>query len=443
MKKKVFALMVTLILAASMLAACGDSGGSSAGGSEGGSQAQATGDAPASIKVGVLNPTTGMYAGMAEGTPYVDEFFRDYVNDELGGIYIEDYDAKLPIELVIYDTASNSDKTSELAAKLITEDQVDVLIARHTPDTGVPAATVAEQYGVPCIITDCPAGAFFGVGDHYWSFDAHADNPSYYEAYSGIWKAAGYEAGADNATIGWIFANDLDGTILAPEYKALAEADGYTVLDPGAYAAGTNDYSSLINQLKGAGIEVVFGVMSNPEFGTFWTQCQQLGYKPKIVVIGKAFMLESQAMAIGAELMDGIGNEIWWDVRFPYKSALMDMSGEEFGDQYYAATGKQAASPQGAKFASYEILIDALSRSANLEPETIRTAIAETDIDSIMGHINYGNYEVENFCKMPVVGGQWILQEDGSLAQEIVSNPHPENDIPVTAEVKTSGRAWE
>jgi len=398
---------------------------------------------PTSIKIGILNPTTGPLAGMGEGTPFLDDYFKDYINNTLGGIKMSDYDSPLPVETVLYDTESNPDKVSDLTTKLITDDKVNIIITRHTPDTVVPATVVAEQYGVPCIAMDCPSGAWLGQGDHKWSFLAHTSAQSYWDAYSSIWEAAGYKAGDANATLGWVFADDLDGTTLSPDYAACATAAGYKMLDPGLYASGTNDYSSLIKQFKDANIEVVFGVMNNPEFATFWTQCLQNNFKPKVVVIGKAFMLESQAMAIGATLMDGICNEVWWDVHFPYTSSLMGWTCMQYGDWYNQQTGLTAASPQGAKLASWEILIDALNRSANVDPDSIRQALLATDLDTIMGHINYTTTDNPNYCPLACVGGQWILQPDGSLKQEIVGNPDPSNGIPITAPIKTSGFAWD
>jgi len=180
--------------------------------------------------------------------------------------------------------------------------------------------------------------------------------------------------------------------------------------------------------------------MTNPEFGAFWSQCQQLGYKPKIVVVGKAYMLASQVDAIGRDLMDGIFNEVWWHKTFPYVSKLTGHTCMDFDRIYTEGTGKIAAGPQAAKYASIEVMYDVLSRSANLKPETIREALAATDLDTIMGHIKYNE---QNYCPTVCVGGQWVKNPDGSMSQEIVSNGRPDNGIKTTAKIKLEGRAWE
>ena len=435
---KKIAVIIAVLLSLSILAACGTQNQPSGDQSPNAPGNQT--NAPKSVKIGVMCPTTGPLAGLGEGSPYWEEWFRDYINDELGGIYFKDYDATLPVEMVFYDTASSEENAAELTRKLITEDKVDIIICRHTPNTVVACTAITEQYEVPTIAVDCPGTTWLGQGDHHWSFLSSPLVPTYYQAYSSIWKQAGYTTDNPKSKIGIVFANDLDGTILGPAYSAEAEKDGFELYDPGRYAAGTNDFASLIAQYQQNNIEIIWGVMNTAEFGAFWAQCQQLGYKPKIVVIGKAYMLESQVLAIGADLMDGMGNEVWWDTRFPFKSEIMGITCTEYGEMYYKAIGKKAAGPQGAKFVSWEIMIDVLQRAPNLEPETLRSTIAATDLNTLMGRIKYGD---NNHCPTIACGGQWVMTPDGGVMQEIVGNPDPSNGIQLTAPVKTSGRAWD
>ena len=70
----------------------------------------------------------------------------------------------------------------------------------------------------------------------------------------------------------------------------------------------------------------------------------------------------------------------------------------------------------------------------------MRAAIAATDLNTVMGHVTYGE---DNGGVLPCVGCQWVLQDDGTLKQEIVSNGDPSNGITPTAEMKTSGFAWQ
>ena len=82
------------------------------------SQSSGKDEIPSSVKIGIVNPTTGALAGFGEGTPWTENLIVDYVNNELGGIYFEDYDATLPIEIVVYDSQSTSTNASQMAQKL-------------------------------------------------------------------------------------------------------------------------------------------------------------------------------------------------------------------------------------------------------------------------------------------------------------------------------------
>ena len=45
-----------------------------------------------------------------------------------GGIYVEEYGKKLPVELLVYDDKSDHNTMTRLIEKLITEDKVDLLL---------------------------------------------------------------------------------------------------------------------------------------------------------------------------------------------------------------------------------------------------------------------------------------------------------------------------
>ena len=76
---------------------------------------------------------------------------------------------------------------------------------------------------------------------------------------------------------------------------ASADKQGYTLVDPGRYPTGTDDFSAQINQFKKAGVEIVTGVPIPPDFTTFWKQAQQQGFKPKVVVGGQGAALPARS----------------------------------------------------------------------------------------------------------------------------------------------------
>jgi branched-chain amino acid transport system substrate-binding protein len=114
------------------------------------------------ILIGRVNPATGPLAGFGLGTPFIEDKAIEAVNAE-GGIYIKEYDKKLPIKIIYADSESNPTKASEAASKLCLQDKVDIIIGSHTPETVSPVASSAERSGIPCVTVDAPGVAGRGV----------------------------------------------------------------------------------------------------------------------------------------------------------------------------------------------------------------------------------------------------------------------------------------
>ncbi len=381
------------------------------------------------VVIGIINPTTGVLAGFGEGTPWTEKLIVDYINNTLGGIYLKDYDRKLPLELIIYDSESDTTKCTQLTQKLIQEDKVDLIVVRHTPETVIPVSAVCERFKVPCISMDGPVDAWLAEGPYEWAFHAHWNLDSMFNTYSSMWKLAGFGKGAK---VGILFANDADGTAWATKFRKGIKDAGYTLVDPGQYPVLTQDFSGIIRQFMKEGVEVVAGTNINPDFATFWRQSKQLGFRPKFFSMGKAFLLESDAMAIGPDLMDGLTTEVWWAPTHPWKSALTGETPAGLGAKYKAATGRNITQPMGLKYASIEVAYDVLTRAGSVDRVAVRDAIAATDLDTILCHIKY---TPEHYALTPLVGGQWVKNDKGGLDLLVIDNTL-EPEIPTTGKLK-------
>lgn len=67
------------------------------------------------IKIGYVNPTTGSLAGNGEGAQWVIDTMTQWVADQ-GGIEVDG--EKKQIEVILYDSESDSSKCAEMAQKL-------------------------------------------------------------------------------------------------------------------------------------------------------------------------------------------------------------------------------------------------------------------------------------------------------------------------------------
>ncbi len=429
-KRKILGILLCVVTAMSIfLSGCGSEGATSSNTpATNTSNSTASLEGKESILIGIPVPLTGNLASFGEGSPFMEELAVKTINDQ-GGIYIKELDKKLPVELIFMDTESNPTKASEAATKMVLESKVDLLVVRHTPDTVNPVSAVAERYGVPCISLDAASDAWLAAGPYKWSYHGFWKVENIYSTFKDMWKAAGLEG----STVGVVFPNDPDGTTFN-EIFANLEKDGYKIVNPGFTTTGQNDFTSIIDSFKKNGVEIVTGVNINPDFATFWKQSKQMGFNPKMVTMAKAYLLDSQALALGADNADGLTTEVWWTPDYPYVSSLTGQTGKELTDLWTAAKGTIWTQPMGYKYASLEVALDALNRAQSLDKETIRQAIADTDLDTLVGKIKFGE---NHHCVTAVTGGQWVKTADGGVKLNIVTNG-VYTDIPLTGEIKVA-----
>tara|TARA_B110000116_G_C16556545_1_gene455536 strand:- start:149 stop:757 length:609 start_codon:yes stop_codon:yes gene_type:complete len=197
-----------------------------------------------------------------------------------------------------------------------------------------------------------------------------------------------------------------------------------------------DDFSSYINAFKNNDVEIITGVMIPPDFTTFWTQAIQQGFKPKVASIGKAILFPSALEALG-DNGHNLSSEIWWSPNHPFQSSLNGMSAKQLADGYSTATSKQWTQPIGFVHALFEVAVDVLERSDDpSNPTSITKAIQETDLDTIVGNINWSKGPVKNVAKTPLVAGQWRLVNDKYKYDLVITYNGMAPEIPLTGKTE-------
>jgi branched-chain amino acid transport system substrate-binding protein len=368
-----------------------------------------TGHAAArTIKIGQITPETGPIAAFGEPSKWVADGVMKFLGD---GIVVGDQ--KYPVQILNRDSQSNPNRASDVAADLINNDKVDIMIASSTSDTTNPVADQCELNGVPCITSDDPWQAwFFGrKGDpkkgfqwtyhFFWGFDQVAN------MYADMWLTL-----PTNKTAGVLLTNDPDGIAASNPVHGLPptiKSHGFDVHYLGLYPPLTDDFTAQITQLKNFKCDIGCGIFNPPQFAIFWTQCAQQGFRPKIMTPPKAVLFPTAVEALG-DRGAGISTEVWWSHHHPFKSGLTGQTAQEYCDDYEKASGKQWTQPLGFKLANLGVAIDALKRAKKLDAASIRDSIAQTDYQSIVGPITWKGgptNPVPNVCTTPLVGGQW------------------------------------
>ncbi len=387
------------------------------------------------FKIGLVSPLTGPLAGFGEAQDWIIAGLQDAIAG------LTNNGAPVKIEIIAKDSQSNPNRAAEVASELILSDGVNMIITKDTPDTTNPVADQCELNEIPCISTNCPwQPYFFGRGGNpevgfnytyhfFWGLEDIIAN------FTAIWDQSGVAK-----KVGGLFPNDADGNAWGDAKLGLPgplAAAGYELTDPGRYQPLNNDFTSQIAAFKDAGCEIVTGVMIPPDFATFWSQAAQQGFAPKVVTIGKALLFPSSVEALG-DRGAGLTTEVWWTPDYPFSSSLTGQSARELGDSYVAASGKPWTATLGFAHAIFEVAFDVVKRASDLtDKASIMDAIIKTDLQTIVGPVNWANGPMKNITKTPMAGGQW--KKNGDKLELVIVNNKQNPNLPVTGELSLLG----
>lgn len=388
--------------------------------------------APKTIKIGLVQPTTGPLAFFTEHMPFV----LDQVQKATGGT-VTINGTQHPFEIIIKDSQSNPNRASEVAQELILQDEVDLIATYATPETVNPVSDQCEINGIPCISNDAPLEPYFfgrsgdpAVGWE-WTYNYFFSGGELGQALVPYYKKL-----AAGGTIGGLWPNDGDGIAQSDPNTGMPpafEKAGFKVVDPGRFDMPASNYNAQIGAFKAAGVNIIEGVLPPPEFTTFWNGSAQQGFQPDVVYVGKACEFPEAMYPLGDRAI-GLTVETWWSKFHPYNSGLTGQTSMELADEYEAASGKQWSLPLGFRHSLFEVILDTLKRTQDpTDKGSIRDALRDIDYASVVGPINFSKGPFPNTCQTPLVISQWFKGDKWPIELQIVDNTlFPE--IPTTAE---------
>ena len=380
------------------------------------------------IRVGLVTPKTGPLSLFAQA----DEFTLSGLQAQLAeGIMVDG--VKRSVEVVVKDSQSNPNRAAEVANELILNDEISLMLVSSVPETVNPVSDVCELNGVPCISTVAPWQAFtFGRGSSpeqgfestfhfFWGFEALIP------VMAEMWNSV-----SNNKQVAGLYPNDVDGRAWGdPEIgsPAMLKGAGFDVTPSGFFTPLNDDFSSIISKFKDAECEILTGNPIPPDFTTFWTQARQQGYQPKIATIAKAILFPAALDSLG-DAGHNLSAEIWWSPNHPFASSLTGASAGQLAADFTATTGAQWTQPIGFAHALFEVGAHVLNKAGGTDPEALIAAIRDTQVDTVVGKVDWKTSPIANVAATPLVGGQW-RKSDGDFNYDLVITTNPgAEDIP-------------
>ncbi|MDP9862241.1 MULTISPECIES: ABC transporter substrate-binding protein [Streptosporangium] len=343
-----------ILTVATLLALTGCGGSAISGGQDGQS---------GSLKIGVIVPLTGPVSATGTALRRGFELGVKKVNDN-GGVNGK------KVEYVVVDDAGNPATSTQLARKLIQQDQVSMIFGTITGDTAEAVARVADDAKVP-----------FGtaiLGDtercytYQWGFGETTRQmltpavPELLRKYGTKVAIVGSDYNYPHfyAGVAKELVKQAGGSILAEEYSPLGQAD----------------WQPVITRMKDAEPDVVLSMVVGADAVTFSQQAKQFGLlTPELGFEGAP--LDTDYYPALSALVNGRTHTVRWT------DGLDDAESRKFVADYRAAHDFKDPIPEvaGNAYFGVQFLLDAARKAAAFEGPAINTEIGRLTFDSPLG----------------------------------------------------------
>jgi branched-chain amino acid transport system substrate-binding protein len=337
----------------------------------------AGGPAPASVKVGAPVGLTGRYASGGEQIKNGYELAIKDINAG-GGAMVKAFGKKIPLEISILDDASDANQTAQRMETLNSAGVVSYL-GGFGSDLHAAAAAVAEKNKIPYIGV---AFALFSIHQqgYKYLFSPFPKSPQLTKAIFDLMDTLNPKP----ARV-CMFAEKTDwGTEMATGWKQQAQSHGgYDVVVDEQYAPGSTDFSNMVLKAKSANVDAVLMVPTPPDGIAIVKQLKELDVNPKLFNIIRASDSGAWSKALGKDGDYTIGAPGWGaDLKYPGNADMVKA--------YQATYNKPPEGVVGAAYAAVQVLADALGRADALDRDSLRTAIAATNMQtSVIGPITF------------------------------------------------------
>jgi branched-chain amino acid transport system substrate-binding protein len=228
------------------------------------------------IKIGINAPITGDIPKVGENSKNTAKMWLEDI-EKAGGIEIAG--KKYPVELIVEDNEAQAESAVKTNTKMITEDEVIIIIGPQSSKQAIPAGGVAESYATPMISP--------------WSTnpDTTKDRPyvfrgCFLDPFQGPMLAnfAKNEFKLTKAAVLYDVASDYPKGLAEYFKQAWEKNNGEgSVVSYESFTTKDTDFSSQLTKIINSGAEVLFVPQYYNEVALIVKQARELGWKKPIL----------------------------------------------------------------------------------------------------------------------------------------------------------------
>ena len=386
---KALAALAALLLVA---AACGDDGETDEDGAEGDP-----------IRIGISLPLTGDFSQPGGAAEEGYRIWADLTNNEAGGILGR------PVELVILDDASNQDTVVTDYNRLITEENVDLLLGTFSSLLNIPASAVAERNQMVYVE---PAGGspdLFDDGYEFLFFAQQATAP--HQADKFVEWVLSLPDDQRPTTAAYPSQDDPFALPVIESIRDQLTEAGIENVYETVYPPDTANFDTIANDIQASGAELVAqGAVFEDGVGLA-RSFQRIDFTP-------AVLFQTSAPSNSDQYADGIGGADNAEGVFYAVSWHQDTpttQNPEFVAAYDERFGGIPAEDAADAFAAAQVLQTAVEAVGSLDQVAIKDWLHANTVDTILGVLSWDETGAPQ--------GEFLLAQWQSGQAEIVSPP--------------------
>jgi len=353
------------------------------------------------VRLGMTTSESGEFQALSEEFLSGVKFWADDLVDRGGN----------RIDLVVYDDESNPQRAAELYERLITEDQVDLLIGPFSSTLAMAVAPVAEKHNFPMVV-EATAPVLYEQG---------------YRNVFGIYTPADQnmtkvmEMAVANGLVSVAILHQESNfpAAVADGVRTQAPGQGLTVVFDDSYAVGAASLDAVVAELAGTEPDLIIVGAYLDDSVQFVQSLKKTGYAPKMLAISGAPSVAEFGEMLGSDADGVIATTQWMrDGGIP--------GSFDFGYRYRERYGRYPSYNAAGGYAAGQIL-EAAARLAqvniSMEPQAIRDGVRD-ELAKMKFQSLLGSYRVEDDGEQsgnPIYVVQWQWPYRSLIAPEDIA----------------------
>lgn len=383
MKKtfKTLAILLSLVLVASAIAACAPTASSTSDATPSAAQSGApaapvnNADLPSVVKLGVSVALSGQYSLEGKFVRQALEILKEEVNAD-GGVAVQG--TKIPIDFIYEDNEAKPEIAVNTFRKLIESDKVTALIGPPMSGCLLSAGPIAQAAKIPAIGTMTTNIKVTQVGDFIF-------RACFIDAFQAK-VAAKYMINDMKVKNVAVLSNNADdySTGLSNEFKAQFTALGGTIIEHQTYAGSdVKDFNVQLSKIKAANPEAIFMPTYYMDVPLILQQARQMGLN--CTVLGTDSWDTPEILSLAGETsLQGVEYVSAFSVENP--DPLSQAFAKKFREKYNEDPNSNAT----FAYDSGLIVLEGIRRANSLDGQAIRDAMASLkDFQVATGSITF------------------------------------------------------